>query len=91
MLEEKAEMRFFFNFKENSSKTCTFLKYGSNGQFSGIQEIGTNRKLNRFLNLEENENETRGLACTKGPNPICCTSKLFNDFKKVDNAQALDH
>ena len=68
MLEEKTDTDeiFFFNFKENSSKTCTFLKYGSNGQFYGIRETGTNRKLNRLITLEENENETRGLASTKG-------------------------
>lgn len=37
-----------------------YQKYVSNGQFSGIWEIGTNRKLNRLITLEENENETRG-------------------------------
>ena len=43
-----------------------------------------------LITLEENENGTKRLACTKELNPDYSTSEFFSDFQKVNNTHALD-
>lgn len=69
MLEERQIQMSFFIFKERSSKT--YLK--NMFQMLIFWDLGNwnDRRLNRLITLEENENETRGLACTR-LNPSLC-------------------